>query len=64
MPKLKVRGGVKKRLKVTGSGRIKRKKCNSRHILTKKNAKRKRHLRQDDMIHPSDEKAMKKLLNM
>ena len=56
--------GTVKDLSLTGTGKIKRRRANHSHNLTKKNAKRKRHLRQDDMIHPSDEKAMKKLLGM
>jgi large subunit ribosomal protein L35 len=36
MPKLKTKSGAKKRFKVTGSGKIKRKKAYARHILTKK----------------------------
>jgi large subunit ribosomal protein L35 len=36
MPKLKTKSGAKKRFKVTGSGKIKRKKAFKNHILTKK----------------------------
>ncbi len=64
MPKMKVKGSVKKRLKVTGSGRIKRGRANHSHILTKKSSKRKRNLRQTTLIHPADEKRMKKLLGL
>lgn len=64
MPKLKTKGGVKKRLQVTGGGRIKRKRCNHGHILTKKSAKRKRRLRQSTLIDPSNEPRMKKLLHI
>jgi large subunit ribosomal protein L35 len=44
MPKLKTKSGAKKRFKVTGSGKIKRKKAYARHILTKKTTKQKRRL--------------------
>jgi large subunit ribosomal protein L35 len=44
MPKLKTKSGAKKRFKVTGSGKIKRKKAYLRHILTKKTTKQKRRL--------------------
>ena len=44
MPKLKTKSGAKKRFKVTGSGKIKRKKAYARHILTKKTIKQKRRL--------------------
>ena len=62
MPKMKTHRGAAKRFSVTGSGRIKRKRPNLRHILTSKARKRKRHLRQPDYFHPADEKNMKQLL--
>lgn len=63
MPKMKSHSGAKKRLKKTGSGRLKRKKAYRRHILTKKSSKRKRHLRKDALVAPADEKNMQHLLN-
>jgi large subunit ribosomal protein L35 len=63
MPKLKTKGGVKKRLRLTGSGRIKRKKANAGHILTKKSSKRKRHLRKGTLVSAADEPKMRRLLN-
>ena len=42
MPKIKTHRGAAKRFKVTGSGKIMRVKAYKSHILTKKNAKRKR----------------------
>ena len=62
MPKMKTHRGAAKRLKITGSGKIKRHKANKSHILTKKTTKRKRHLRQSDLVAKSDEKRMKKIL--
>ena len=54
MPKQKTHRGLKKRVKVTGGGRVRRRKAGSRHLLAGKNAKRKRHLRgsvvQDDTV--------------
>ena len=44
MPKMKTHRGAAKRYKVTGSGKVMRRKINRGHILTKKNAKRKRRL--------------------
>ena len=55
MPKMKTNTGAKKRFKLTGSGRIKRQKAYRSHILTSKNRKRKRNLRQDTLVHPSDQ---------
>lgn len=54
MPKMKTNSGAKKRFKLTGSGRIKRQKANRSHILTSKSRKRKRHLRQDTLVHKAD----------
>lgn len=62
MPKLKIKGAAKKRLKLTGSGKIKRARANHSHILTKKSAKRKRNLRQTTLVEPVDEPRMKRLL--
>lgn len=45
MPKIKTLRGAKKRFKKTASGNFKYKHSYSRHILTKKSTKRKRHLR-------------------
>jgi large subunit ribosomal protein L35 len=62
MPKMKTHRGAAKRLKKTGSGRLKKHKAYKSHILTKKSAKRKRHLRKGDLVAKSDEKRLKKLL--
>jgi large subunit ribosomal protein L35 len=45
MPKQKTNKGVKKRMKITASGKIKRNKSNKRHLLAGRTTKRKRHLR-------------------
>lgn len=62
MPKMKTNSGAKKRFKVTGSGKIKRKKAYKRHILTKKSSKTKRNLGKDTLVHKADEKSIKGLL--
>lgn len=54
MPKIKTVRGAAKRFKKTGSSGFKRKHANLRHILTKKATKRKRHLRQKDLVSKSD----------
>jgi large subunit ribosomal protein L35 len=43
---------------------LKRKHAFKNHILTKKSKKRKRKLSNFSVVHPSDEKNMKGLLNM
>lgn len=60
MPKMKSNSGAKKRFKVTGTGKIKRKKAFKRHILTKKSSKTKRQLGKDTLVDKADEKSIKK----
>lgn len=62
MPKMKSNSGAKKRFKKTGSGKIKRKKANKRHILTKKTSKRKRNLGKDTLVDKADEKSIERLI--
>ena len=62
MPKMKTHRGAAKRLKKTGTGRLKRHKAYKSHILTKMSTKRKRHLRKAGLVAKSDEKRLKKLL--
>jgi large subunit ribosomal protein L35 len=62
MPKMKSHSGAAKRFKKTGTGKIVRNRANKQHILTKKNAKRKRQLRNDAIITPADEKRVKQML--
>ncbi len=60
--KQKSNSGAAKRFKRTGSGGYKRKNSHLRHILTKKSAKRKRHLRGSAMVHDSDVVLIKRML--
>ena len=62
MPKMKTVASAKKRFKLTGSGRVKRQKAYGNHILTKKNAKRKRNLSQATLVDPSNEPAILRAL--
>lgn len=63
MPKLKTSRGAAKRFKVTGSGdKVKRQKAYANHILTKKSPKRKRNLRDADLVHSSNIKTIKRLI--
>ena len=62
MPKLKTKSGAKKRFKITGSGKIKRKKAYMNHILTKKGTKQKRRLAQKTTVRKVDEGNIKPLL--
>ena len=62
MPKMKTNRGAAKRFKLTGTGKIKRKKAFSSHILTKKSTKRKRGLRQADIVDSTNHKGIKRIL--
>lgn len=62
MPKLKTHRGAKKRFSLTATGKIKRKKANHSHILTKKSAKRKRGLRKSAIVVRGEFKKVKELL--
>jgi large subunit ribosomal protein L35 len=59
---MKTHRGAAKRFKKTGTGRVKRWHAFMSHILTKKTSKKKRHLRQADLISKADEKRIKRLL--
>lgn len=62
MPKMKTNRGAAKRFRKTASGRFKRGKAFHSHILTKKDTKRKRRLRDTDFISASDERQVRRLL--
>ena len=62
MPKMKTKRGAAKRFKVTGSGKIKRKKAYKSHILTKKSRKRKRALRKSTLVSDSDIGRVRRML--
>lgn len=63
MPKLKTKSSIKKRFKITASGKLKFKHSNARHILTKKTTKRKRHLRGTGVLSKADTKRIKSCLH-
>lgn len=62
MPKMKTRRGAAKRLKVTGSGKVKRARAFGRHNMTKTNHSRKKQLKKNALVAKSDQKPMKLLL--
>lgn len=51
---MKTVSSAKKRFRVTGTGKLKRKKAYHSHILTKKSKKRKRNLTKWDDVHSAD----------
>jgi len=62
MPKLKTHKGAAKRFRVSSTGKIKRGHSHARHILTKKDTKRKRKLDKDVIISPHDAELVRKML--
>ena len=60
--KKKTNKAAAKRFSLTGSGRVRRRKAYKSHILTKKSAKRKRHLRKAGIASHADERRLKGLL--
>ncbi len=62
MPKIKTNRGAAKRFRKTGSGKIRRNKAFTSHILTKKSTKRKRDLRQATVVNKADEKNISRLI--
>ena len=62
MPKMKTKKSAAKRYSYTGTGKVKYKKQNLRHILTKKSSKRKRSLRKSGILSEHNTGAIKKQL--
>jgi len=60
MPKMKTKKSAAKRFSFTGTGKVKYKKQNLRHILTKKSAKRKRNLRHAGILSDHNVPAIRK----
>ena len=62
MPKMKTHSGTKKRVKVTGSGRLRREQANKRHLLEGKSSRRTRRLTPDADVSSANAPAVKRLL--
>jgi len=62
MPKMKTKKSAAKRFSFTGSGKVKYKKQNLRHILTKKSSKRKRSLRHSGILADENVPVIRKQL--
>ena len=61
MPKQKSKRALRKRVRLTGAGKLRRYRAYRRHILTKKHPKRKRHLRKATIASHADRR-LKRLL--
>lgn len=62
MPKIKTNRGAAKRFRKTGTGKIRRNKAFTSHILTSKSTKRKRELRQSTVVAKADERNIRQLI--
>lgn len=62
MPKLKTRKCAAKRLKQTGTGKFRHHRAGARHLMSSKNAKRRRRLRQDGAVSHSENRRIKAAL--
>jgi large subunit ribosomal protein L35 len=62
MPKMKTHSGAKKRFKVTGTGKVMRRRANRNHLLEHKPSTRTRRLANEEQLSAADTKKAKKLL--
>ena len=62
MPKMKTDTGAKKRVKVTGSGKLRRGKAFRGHLMEKKSSVRARRLGRETDFAPGHERSVKRLL--
>ena len=62
MPKQKTNSGAKKRFKVTGAGKLLRRRAPKSHNLEKKSAKRRRSFRKDDAVSGANAPAVERQL--
>jgi len=62
VPKMKTHSGAKKRFRVTGSGKLMRRRANRNHLLEHKPSTRTRRLADEQVLSPADAKKVNKLL--
>ena len=63
MPKQKTHKGLKKRVKVTATGKVKRPRCNGSHLMSGTSSKKCRELRKSVTVTGVRAKKIKTLLN-
>jgi large subunit ribosomal protein L35 len=64
MPKMKTHSGMKKRIKITGSGKLTHAQTNKRHLLEVKSSARTRRVSGDAAIAKVDVPRVKRLLGL
>jgi large subunit ribosomal protein L35 len=62
MAKNKTHKGTKKRIKLTGTGKLMRRRAKGSHLLTKKSANMKRRLRKSTVVDTTDTRRLRGLL--
>ncbi len=62
MPKMKSDRGARKRVKLTGTGRMRRRKAFRSHLLEHKSSTRKRRLGRETSFAPGDARQVKRML--
>ncbi|HUD36821.1 MAG TPA: 50S ribosomal protein L35 [Streptosporangiaceae bacterium] len=62
MPKMKTHSGAKKRFRLTGTGKVMRRRANRQHYFEHKPSTRTRRLADEVQLSPADVKNARKLL--
>jgi large subunit ribosomal protein L35 len=62
MPKLKTNKGVKKRVKITKKGKLKRGRAFGSHLMSGKTGKRRRKLKRSALISKADKRKVLRML--
>ncbi len=63
MPKQKTHSGLKKRVKITGTGKVVRGHAYTGHLKTNKTHKQNKNLSKSTLVHSTDEKRIKQLIS-
>lgn len=63
MPKQKTHKGLRKRVKVTGTGKVKRPKCNGSHLMSGTSSKKCREMGKSALVSGKVARKIKVLLN-
>jgi len=64
MPKIKTHKATAKRFKVTGGGRLRRRKGHASHLRHKKSRRAKRELKGDLSVNRTDRKRVRRILSL
>jgi large subunit ribosomal protein L35 len=62
MPKMKTKSSVKKRFRLTASGKVRRQQAGKRHMMIKRTPKQIRSLRGTTVLSEADAKIVKKFM--